>query len=83
MNSEQEITFSDLPVEQLAFEQAFAELEKIVQALETGQHTLDEAVRLYERGQALARRCASLLDEAELKVQSLSGEDLDELLPPK
>lgn len=83
MNSEQEITFSDLPVDQLAFEQAFAELDKIVQALETGQHTLDETLRLYERGQALARRCASLLDEAELKVQSLSGEELDELLPPK
>jgi len=83
MNSEQKITFSDLPVDQLAFEQAFAELEAIVQALETSQHTLDEAVRLYERGQALARRCASLLDEAELKVQSLSGEDLDEVLPPK
>ena len=64
------------PVEGLTYEQALAELESIVAALESGDHSLDAAMALYERGQALARHCAQLLDQAELKIQSLSGEDL-------
>jgi len=63
-------------VEGLTYEQALAELESIVAALESGDHSLDAAMALYERGQALARHCAQLLDQAELKIQSLSGEDL-------
>jgi len=64
------------PVEGLTYEQGLAELESIVAALESGDHSLDAAMALYERGQALARHCAQLLDQAELKIQSLSGEDL-------
>ena len=59
-------------VENLAYEQAFEELEAIVSTLETGQLKLEEALALFERGQALARHCASLLEEAELRVRSLS-----------
>ncbi len=51
-------------------------------ALESGQHPLDEALRLFDRGQELVRYCASLLDKAELKVQRLSGEALEEFTPP-
>ncbi|MDD2696172.1 MAG: exodeoxyribonuclease VII small subunit [Anaerolineales bacterium] len=64
------------PVEELTFEQAFAEFEAIVARLESGEHNLEVSLALYERGQALARRCAQLLDQAELKVKQLSGEDL-------
>ena len=67
------------PVEELTYEQAFAELEAIVNALETGEHSLDKSITLFERGQALAQYCAKLLDEAELKVQQLSGEDVVDL----
>jgi exodeoxyribonuclease VII small subunit len=65
-----------IPDEDLTYEQAFAELENIVSALETGEHTLDEAIAQYERGQALAKLCANMLDKAELKVQQLSGEEI-------
>jgi exodeoxyribonuclease VII small subunit len=65
-----------MPVEDMTYEQAFNELESIVNDLETGEHTLEEALALFERGQALARRCAQLLEDADLKVQELSGEDL-------
>ncbi|HLA99556.1 MAG TPA: exodeoxyribonuclease VII small subunit [Anaerolineales bacterium] len=68
----------ETPVEEITYEQAFAELEQVVRALETGEHTLDESVRLYERGQALARHCAALLEQAELKVHQLAGDDLEE-----
>ena len=62
--------------ENKTYEQAFAELESIVSILESNQGTLDQAMALFERGQALAQHCANLLERAELKVRQLSGEDL-------
>ncbi len=67
------------PIEEMNYEQAYAELESIVSTLETGQRPLDEAMALFERGQALAARCAALLDQAELKVRQLTGGDLQGL----
>jgi exodeoxyribonuclease VII small subunit len=67
----------------MKYEQAFAELEEIVSALETNQKTLDEAMDLFERGQALAQHCAELLERAELRVRQLSQEDAQgDLLDP-
>ena len=65
-----------IPVEDMTYEQAFSELESIVNDLETDERPLEQALALFERGQALARHCAQMLEEAELKVQELSGEDL-------
>ena len=65
-------------VEELTYEEAFAELENIVSALEGEQNPLEESMSLFERGQALVRRCGELLEEAELKVRKLSGEELVE-----
>ena len=75
MSSTEEKTES-LPVEELTYEQAFAELETIVAALESEEHPLEDALSLFERGQALAQHCAGLLDTAELRVQQLSSEEL-------
>jgi exodeoxyribonuclease VII small subunit len=69
------------PVEELTYEQALGELEALVASLENGERPLEEALKLYERGQALARYCADLLDKAELKIQQLSGEDLIDFNP--
>jgi exodeoxyribonuclease VII small subunit len=66
------------PIESLTYEEAVAELEKIVAALETGERPLEESMSLFERGQALTKRCAELLDKAELKVQELAGESLED-----
>lgn len=64
------------PPEELTYEQAFAQLEKIVEALESNEHTLDVSLSLYERGQVLASYCAKLLNQAVLRVQQLSGDQL-------
>ena len=61
-------------VEELSYEEALAELEGIVSALEAEQGQLEEALRLFERGQALAARCGVLLEAAELKVKQVVGE---------
>jgi len=62
-------------VEDLSYEEALAELESIVSALEDGQSQLEEAIKLFERGQALAARCGVLLEAAELKVKQVVGEE--------
>jgi exodeoxyribonuclease VII small subunit len=66
-------------VEDLTYEQAFRELETVVSVLENEERNLEDALDLYERGQALANHCAELLDRAELRVQQLSGEDLEDM----
>jgi len=69
-------------LEKLTYEEAFAELEAVVSSLESNQHPLEEAMILFERGQALAQYCISLLDKAELKICQLSGEDAEPEEPP-
>lgn len=71
------------PVNDLTFEQAFAELESIVEKLESGELPLEESLALFQRGQALAAQCGALLDAAELKVKQLAPggglEDFEDL----
>jgi exodeoxyribonuclease VII small subunit len=66
------------PVDELSYEEALAELEEIVSALEGEQNQLDAAIKLFERGQALASRCGVLLEAADLKVKQVAG---DVILP--
>lgn len=67
---------SDQPVENLSYEQAFEQLESVVNAMENEQHPLEQILALYERGQLLAQRCADLLDHAEIRVRLLAGDEL-------
>ena len=59
------------PVEELSYEEAFQSLKILVDGLESGEYPLEEALAMFERGQALATRCNKLLGEAELKIQQL------------
>jgi len=61
----------EIPLKELSYEQAFEEMQATVAQLEQNNQSLDEAMALFERGQALARHCSELLDQAELKVQKL------------
>jgi exodeoxyribonuclease VII small subunit len=55
----------------LAYDDAFAELQRVVAALEAGGTSLEATIAQYERAVALERRCERLLAEAELRVQQL------------
>ena len=68
-------------IEDLTYEQALNELEGIIQDLESDEHSLEQTLTMFERGQALAQRCAQLLEDAELKVQELSGDNLVDFDP--
>lgn len=59
-------------VKEMSFEQAIAELEKVVGQLERGDVALDESIALYERGAELRQRCKTKLQEAEEKVAKLT-----------
>ena len=64
------------PLEDLSYEEALQELEELVNILETGENDLQKTLLYFERGQALASHCISLLDDAELKVKDiLKGEN--------
>src|SRR2546429_9849409 len=60
-------------VDQMDYETAVAELERTVQLLGKEQDDLAESVRTFERGLALARRCAQLLDDAERRWKELAA----------
>ena len=64
------------PVEELTYEEALVELEGIVESLEGEQSPLEDSMKLFERGQALATHCSALLESAQLKVQKLVGESV-------
>jgi exodeoxyribonuclease VII small subunit len=57
----------------VTFEEAQRELEEIVQRLESGEVPLDEALKLWERGEELYRFCRERLDGAEGKIEELAG----------
>jgi len=57
----------------LTFEEAQKELEGIVQRLESGEAPLDEALKLWERGEELYRFCRERLDTAEGKIEELAN----------
>ena len=58
------------------FEQSLKRLEEIVRQMEQGNVPLEESLKLFEEGTALAAGCSAKLDEAELKVVRLmKGQD--------
>lgn len=59
-------------ISEMDFETAFTALQENVDQLEGQELHLEKALSLYELGQLLASRCAVLLEEAELKVRTLS-----------
>ena len=63
---------SETDLSSLSYEQAFQELEQIVDTLENNQRSLDESMALFERGQKLSQYCAALLEKAELKIRELT-----------
>lgn len=60
----------------MPFEAALAELERIVQKLESGDVALEESISIYERGAALRAHCEAKLKDAQAKVEKIMlGED--------
>ena len=67
------------------FEKALQELEELVEKMETGNLSLEESLKYFERGVVLTRNCQQALTEAEQKVQILlkqnGKEQLQDFVP--
>lgn len=61
-------------MDELTFEEALKELEDSVAKLEEGNLTLEETLKLYERGRALSDYCQQVLEKAELRIEHLTAD---------
>jgi len=61
----------DEDIASLSFEQALAQLEKIVGELESGRTDLEQSIEAYERGSKLKAHCEAKLKEAQLRVEKI------------
>ena len=62
---------TDKPIEEMSFEEALREFESVVSKLD-GDATLEDSIKLYERGAALRARCEAKLKEAEEKIAQIT-----------
>jgi exodeoxyribonuclease VII small subunit len=56
----------------MSFETALAELEDIVEKLESGKIDLEASISIYERGEALKKHCERLLKDAEVRIEKIT-----------
>lgn len=61
-------------INDMEFEEAMGELDRIVKNLEAGNVPLKESLRLYERGTLLKRHCDSILESAQLRINQIAAE---------
>ena len=61
-----------IPVAEMTFEQAMADLEQVVTQLERGDVALEDSIALYERGAELKKHCEAKLKQAEEKVAAIT-----------
>ena len=66
-------------LEKMTFEDAMDELESIVNALDKGDVSLDEAIAAYDRGSVLKDHCEKRLNQAKMKVETIQSEENGEL----
>ena len=59
----------------LKFEECLARLEQIVASLESGKLPLEESLKVFEEGVALARRCGRYLEDAERRIEVLAKDE--------
>ena len=74
---------SNTELEKLTFEEAMQELEKLVDSLDKGDASLDEAIAAYDRGSQLKDYCEKKLKEAKMKVDTIQASDNTDTIPEK
>ena len=74
---------SNNDLEKLTFEKAMKELEELVDSLDKGDISLDEAIAAYDRGSQLKYYCEKKLQEAKMKVDTIQSSDNIDTIPEK
>ena len=63
-----------------SYEESMKELEQIVKDLESGELTLDESIKKFEKGMELSKHCGSLLEDAEKRITMLIEKENGEMV---
>jgi exodeoxyribonuclease VII small subunit len=71
------------PLEKMTFEDAMKELENLVESLDKGDVSLDEAIAAYDRGSQLKDHCQKKLNEAKMKVETIQSSGESNVIPNK
>ena len=74
---------SNIKLEKLTFEKAMKELEELVDSLDKGDVSLDEAIAAYDRGSQLKDYCQKKLHDAKMKVETIQSSDNIDTIPEK
>ena len=70
-------------LEKMTFEEAMKELERLVDSLDKGDVSLDEAIAAYDKGSQLKDHCQKKLNEAKMKVETIQSSGDSEVIPNK
>ena len=70
-------------LEKMTFEEAMKELERLVDSLDKGDVSLDEAIAAYDRGSQLKDHCQKKLNEAKMKVETIQSSSDSKVIPNK
>ena len=71
---------NDGSVDKMSFEDAMKELEKLVDSLDKGDVSLDEAITAYDRGSQLKEYCEKKLNEAKMKIETIQSSDKEDFI---
>lgn len=74
---------NDQLLNEMTFEEAMKELEKLVDSLDKGDVSLDEAISAYDRGSKLKDYCQKKLEEAKMKVETIQSSEGANITPNK
>ena len=74
---------NDNVLDKMTFEEAMNELENLVESLDKGDISLDQAIAAYDRGSQLKDHCQKKLNEAKMKVETIQLSDNSEVIPDK
>ena len=74
---------SNTELDKLTFEEAMKELEELVDSLDKGDVSLDEAIAAYDRGSQLKDYCQKKLHEAKMKIETIQSSDNIDTIPEK
>tara|TARA_B100000524_G_scaffold279286_1_gene155871 strand:- start:275 stop:523 length:249 start_codon:yes stop_codon:yes gene_type:complete len=67
-------------LDKMSFEDAMKELEKLVDSLDKGDVSLDEAITAYDRGSQLKEYCEKKLNEAKMKIETIQSSDKEDVV---
>ena len=71
---------NDGSLNKMSFEDAMKELEKLVDSLDRGDVSLDEAITAYDRGSQLKEYCEKKLNEAKMKIETIQSSDKEDII---